>query len=139
MSDKNSVATPVAPLEDNFFVVIQEGGSSNELYVHALDSQSDADAYRKSCRDEGSYRTAATVEVPDSLVNLSEFFEVFEALVRGYGSSAEVDEGAQAFVRRYLASHAAEVPESLSNHPNFFDVAQALIAGSVNLSYGEDD
>ena len=49
------------------FVVIQEGGSSEEIYIHASDSEADAEAFRVSCRDDGAYRTSDVIEVPAAL------------------------------------------------------------------------
>lgn len=63
------------------FVVIQEGGSSGEVYVHTLNSRAHATAYRASA-GEGAYRTSAVVEVPASLLDHPDFQRVAEDLVR---------------------------------------------------------
>lgn len=47
------------------FVVIQEGGSSTELYVSAWDTAEEAEDHRVSCRNDGAYRTTEPVEMPD--------------------------------------------------------------------------
>lgn len=46
------------------FVVIQEGGSSTELYLHAFDSWKNAVDFRLSCMDEGAYCTTGPCKVP---------------------------------------------------------------------------
>ena len=54
------------------FCVIQEGGSSTELYLHVSDSADDAEAFRKSCATEGAYRTSGVIEAPVVLKRLNE-------------------------------------------------------------------
>lgn len=46
------------------WVVIQEGGSSVELYAHSFDTLQDAEAFRYSCA-EGAYQTTDPIAVPD--------------------------------------------------------------------------
>ncbi len=64
------------------YLLIQEGGSTGELYVHAHDTREAAEADRVSCADEGSYRTSEIVEVPADLANHPKFYDVVEQLVR---------------------------------------------------------
>ena len=49
------------------FMVVQEGGSSSELYVHLFNTHQDAVDYRVDCADDGAYRTTPVVELPDKL------------------------------------------------------------------------
>ena len=44
-------------------VVVQEGGSTGELYAHAFTRRRDADRFRRSCA-RASYRATEPVEVP---------------------------------------------------------------------------
>jgi hypothetical protein len=55
---------PKKPTE--LFVVIQEGGSTGELYTHAFDNLPDANGYIARC-DEASYRTSGPIPLPDVL------------------------------------------------------------------------
>ncbi|MGY2488272.1 hypothetical protein [Cupriavidus sp. CP313] len=64
------------------FIVIQEGGTSAELYVQSLESAGDADAYRVDCTQEGGYRTSPYIEVPASLAGHPLFYGIAEKLVR---------------------------------------------------------
>ena len=48
------------------YVVIQEGGTSQELYVHAFDSLKKAQDNVKSCQ-EASYRTAGPIKLDPEL------------------------------------------------------------------------
>lgn len=75
--------SPEAPKEEEpVYVLIQEGGSSAELYVHAHNTFADAEDDRQSCADEGAYRTSSTiVEVPASLANHPKFYEIAEKLL----------------------------------------------------------
>lgn len=59
------------------YVLIQEGGSSLELYVHAHPTELEAEQDRFSCRDDGSYRTSPVIEVPPELAALGETFYGF--------------------------------------------------------------
>lgn len=76
VADKVDAATP--PVH----VLIQEGGSSTELYVHAHDTLEAAEADRVSCARDGAYLTSDIVQVPASLANHPDFFDVVEKLVR---------------------------------------------------------
>lgn len=76
----------LTPADGTRYVLIQEGGSSAELYVHAHASLADAEADRVSCEEGGSYRTSEIVEVPASLAAHPQFYEVVEQLVRATGT-----------------------------------------------------
>lgn len=58
------------------YVLVQEGGSSNELYVHAHATLIEAEDGRKSCA-EAAYRTSHALEVPPELAALGEVFYSF--------------------------------------------------------------
>lgn len=63
------------------FVVIQEGGTSEELYVHAHDTEDAAQADRIECA-AGSYRTTEPVQIPAELAKLGEvFYSTVEAIL----------------------------------------------------------
>ncbi len=65
------------------YVVIQEGGSSGEIYVHAADSEAAAEDFRESCRDEGGYRTSDVIEVPAALAAQGEaLYALLEEVLR---------------------------------------------------------
>lgn len=64
------------------YVVVQEGGSSSELYVHIRDTHADAVAHRIDCRDEGSYRTSEVIKVPDSLASHPDFLAIVSQLLK---------------------------------------------------------
>jgi len=63
------------------YVVIQEGGSSSELYVHSHESAEDAEDDRVSCSANGAYRTSPVLELPAALAQhgevIYEFLEDF--------------------------------------------------------------
>ena len=56
------------------FVVVQEGGSSGETYVHAHTSRRAAEKDRRDCENAGSYRTGPVVEVPGAMAAFQEAF-----------------------------------------------------------------
>lgn len=63
------------------FVVIQEGGTSEELYVHAHYTKDAAQADRIECA-AGSYRTTKPVKIPPELAKLGEvFYTTVEAII----------------------------------------------------------
>jgi hypothetical protein len=63
--------------DDTSYVLLQEGGSSDSIYVHAHETEEDAEADRYSCRDDGSYRTTPVMAVPPVLAALGEVFYGF--------------------------------------------------------------
>lgn len=78
LSRAGEVLAPAKPV----YVLVQEGGSSSELYLHAHATLEDAEADRVSCAEHGSYRTSSVVEVPADLAAHPRFYEVVEQLVR---------------------------------------------------------
>ena len=72
---------PVWENPNTTYIVIQEGGSSTEIYTHAYSSRQAADYGRLSC-DSGSYRTSEIIEVPESLTRQPEFFNAIEEILR---------------------------------------------------------
>lgn len=63
------------------YIVVQQGGSSGELYVHSHRSVAEAVKDRKSCA-EAAYMTSAIIEVPAVVAALGEtFYEAAEAIV----------------------------------------------------------
>jgi hypothetical protein len=78
-ADASLVAEAGAPV----FALIQEGGSSSELYLHAHSSEEEALEDRYSCTEEGSYRTSTVVELPPAVAALGEmFYEAAEVLLQ---------------------------------------------------------
>jgi hypothetical protein len=76
------------------YVLIQEGGASDELYIHAHESMEDAEADRVECEENGAYRTSDILEIPSALADYPGFYEQAEAVLRlkstlGFPSSAE--------------------------------------------------
>ena len=63
------------------FVVVQEGGSSSELYIHSHKSKRAAEKDRRDCEKKGAYRTGPVVEVPGAVAAWQEpFYRVAEAI-----------------------------------------------------------
>lgn len=63
------------------YIVVQEGGSSTELYVHAHPTLADAEDDRQICAAAG-YRTSPVTEVPEVLLALgSIFYSALDAVV----------------------------------------------------------
>jgi hypothetical protein len=74
----------MSDVQEPAYVLIQEGGSSLELYVHAYHSVEEAEQGRIGCA-EGAYRTSPVLEVPAELAGHGEtlysFLEDFVRLV----------------------------------------------------------
>jgi hypothetical protein len=83
---QDAAATPEEA--DTHYLVIQEGGTSAELYVHSSYSEADAQEYRLDCVSNGAYRTSPCIEVPASLANHPQFYDIAEQLVR---ATTEID------------------------------------------------
>lgn len=80
LTEADKVLTPES--EDVVYVLIQEGGSSCELYIHAHTTRADAEDDRISCRDDGAYRTSENIiPVPRSLAEHPMFYEIAEQLL----------------------------------------------------------
>lgn len=78
-----SKGMPLTPDSDaNVFVIVQEGGSSTELYIHEFEQREGAVNSRVHCAENGSYRTSEIIEVPASLANHPQFNEIVQQLVR---------------------------------------------------------
>lgn len=77
-----------SPTQGTAWLLIQEGGSSSELYVHGWDTQEEAEDDRVNCARDGAYRTSPVLEVDANLANHPTFYETVEALL---GASRELD------------------------------------------------
>lgn len=91
---------------EKVYCLVQEGGSSKELYLLVHATCEKAQAVRVSCAREGAYRTSSIVEVPRSLAHADGFYDAVEALV--------------------LASHALErvpVPDELDADEDLLSVS----------------
>lgn len=68
-------------MEKPIFLVVQEGGSSTELYLHSFNTPEDAQAYRTECDEEAGYRTSPVLEAPEGIEKyLSNIEEVLRSL-----------------------------------------------------------
>lgn len=56
------------------YALVQQGGSSSELYLHAHPTRDEAEADRIDCALDGAYSTSEVVEVPAVLAALGEVF-----------------------------------------------------------------
>ncbi|MEY2152324.1 hypothetical protein AB7849_15570 [Rhodanobacter sp. 115] len=64
------------------YLVVQEGGTSGELYVLAGESREEAEDLRAGC-SQASYRTSAVIEVPAVLAAHGEtLYELIEEILR---------------------------------------------------------
>lgn len=64
------------------FLVVQEGGSSQELYVHSLFTRAQAHRYQVGAGEDGAYRTSDVIEVPADLAAHPDFYRIAEELVK---------------------------------------------------------
>ena len=71
----------MAKKDKTIHLVVQEGGSSGEAYVHGFNTPKQAEKYRKSCTNDGSYRTAQAIEIPESLERHPDFYRVMEEVL----------------------------------------------------------
>ena len=68
-------------MEKKVYIVIQEGGSSTELYANAFDSAEEARNFREACSHDGGYATTPPVEVPEAMANfVDEIGEICQSL-----------------------------------------------------------
>lgn len=77
---------------DIVFVVVQEGGTSSELYVQQFATADDAHDYRVDCWKNGAYRTSPVVEVPRTLADHPDFDEAVQELLKAVQEVDGVEE-----------------------------------------------
>lgn len=77
-----SVEQSGAAESDFVWLVVQEGGTSDELFAATYDTYDNAEAFRWSCEQDGSYRTTVPVEVPRSMAGNPNFHGIAERLAR---------------------------------------------------------
>jgi hypothetical protein len=129
-SNAQQPAADEASPESMVFVLIQEGGSSMELYIHAHGSLGEADEDRLSCETNGAYRTSEIVEVAESLADMEGFYELAAKLVcavAGVRSPFFGGDTAQ-----------VEVPDNLAKHAQFYRVAEQLVGAVSTLGFPEE-
>lgn len=81
-------AKAASPSQGTAWLLVQEGGSSSELYVHGWNTQEEAEDDRVNCTRDGAYRTSPVIEVAANLANHCSFYQTVEALL---GASRELD------------------------------------------------
>lgn len=59
------------------FLVVQQGGASNEFYVHTFDSREEADAYREDAAD-AAYNTSEPIVVP---VGIEKYLQTVDDII----------------------------------------------------------
>ncbi|XAI97195.1 hypothetical protein [Dolichospermum phage Dfl-JY45] len=78
-----------APDAPSAYLVIQEGGTSEEIYIHVSTSAEDAEAHRIEC-GEGAYRTSSVLEVPAAVAAVGEeAYEFIESVAKAVVSGLE--------------------------------------------------
>lgn len=68
-------------MSDVAYCVIQEGGTSEELYLTVFDDNQSAIDYQKDCEQDGSYRTSQILEIPAAIADTAGFWDIANALV----------------------------------------------------------
>lgn len=66
---------------NHVFGVVQEGGSSTELYFSLHDTRAEADAFRQDCAENGSYRTSPVIPLPAHLAEDPDAINAFAAVL----------------------------------------------------------
>lgn len=67
--------------QEDVFLVIQEGGTSQELYLSAYDTLDNAKEFRSSCAG-AAYRTTPPIKFPLKAFDVPEVQEALEDLIR---------------------------------------------------------
>lgn len=83
MELEDEPGVPANPEVAQGFLVLQEGGSSAEMYAHGFDTIESADSYRESCVKDGSYRTSQPIPIPQALLDHPDFCEVAQDIAKG--------------------------------------------------------
>jgi len=86
LANSHSVKATAGDAQDDIvYVLVQEGGASDELYIHAHPSPGEAEDDRHSCA-EAAYRTSDILSVPRSLADQPGFYEILEDVLRASNS-----------------------------------------------------
>lgn len=86
------VSDAIAAQRKKAYLVVQEGGTSTELYVSSYESEADAQEARVDC-GRGAYRTTPAIEVPGGVAALGEdFYSVVEKVVRAMPEMESLEE-----------------------------------------------
>jgi hypothetical protein len=64
-------AWPTTPRPMEGYAVVQEGGTSQEVYLHVSSTRANAEAFREECAD-AAYRTSEILSVPPQVAALGE-------------------------------------------------------------------
>ena len=69
------------------YAVVQQGGSSCEMYVHVHSTHEEAVKDKQQCWDDGSYDTGDVIEIPEKIMELpdsvlAEIWEFADAVAR---------------------------------------------------------
>lgn len=97
------------------FLVIQEGGTSSELYVHGFDTLSDAQAFRLSCANKGAYRTSDAVKIPLDIADNDSFWDVIGEILMP-------------------SSDFVQIPVTLSSQNSFWVTVASVMAASKSMT-----
>jgi hypothetical protein len=109
------------------FVLIQEGGSSAELYVHAWDTRCEAEHDRIDCTRNGAYRTSEIIEVPGALANHPGFYDTVAEFVKAANQTLDyVGTGAEDAACEQTLACAEELKAEY--------LASACTAGDVDVA-----
>ena len=74
-----------AALKSKGYLIIQEGGTSHELYLHAHSTAEEAEEDRVSCA-RAAYSTSPVIKIPGVLASLGEqFYGVVEEVLSNLG------------------------------------------------------
>ncbi len=115
--------------EPRSYMLIQEGGSSEELYIHAHTSHGEAEDDRENCDENGAYRTSEIVTAPVNIANKEGFYEFIEEVVRAYA------ELRSAYSDR--SEVCINVPANMVDHPVFYAVVEELVNAYSTLGFPE--
>ena len=66
--------------QQGVYCVVQEGGTSDELYLHSFDNVEDAEEHRHDCADSGSYRTSPVFSIPADLADHPDILEAAQII-----------------------------------------------------------
>lgn len=81
ISGEGEVLIPAKVDPGTVHIVVQEGGSSTEIYAHAFDNREAAAYHRLSCAS-GSYRTSEVVEISSALADQPGFMDAVSDILR---------------------------------------------------------
>lgn len=109
------------------FLVIQQGGTRKEIYVHSCENLTDAKKLRVRADKEGSYKTSPSIPVPMRQLMSRDVLELISKALVAF-QSLDYPKPAKSAKKAAAGARTIEIPMSTSHRVNVM-----FSPGTINL------